>query len=255
MTTETSFPHENGDDVVPSSGGRFSAVKRQLPVIGLTMLSVAALGLAFISLRAGVSQEIRLSYVEKQQNVVYTQALAKTDLEPLQTNISTQAGAIKRQQVQLDAVRKSLEAWSAKGLSEAVEQVRHSISELNDSQTALQSRQAAIEQSVTALQHPPQKAQQAIAEPKTATPVKKPAPAKPHRAVKTVVRKAPFVLTGVEKRGTESFAAIAPSGFSSLAEIRLIGEGQTVNGWTLVHAGYGQAQFRVNGRLTTINVR
>lgn len=254
MTTETSFPHENGDDVVPSSGGRFSAVKRLLPAIGLTTLSVAALGLAFISLRAGVSQENRLSYVEKQQNVVYTQALAKTDLEPLQADISTQAEAIKRQQVQLNAVRKSLDAWSAKGLSEAVDHVRHSIDELNDSQTALQSRQAALEKSVNALQHPPQKAQQATAEPKAATPVKKPAPAKPHRAVKTVARKAPFVLTGVEKRGTESFAAIAPSGFSSLAEVRLIGEGQTVNGWTLVHAGYGQVQFRVNGRLTTINV-
>jgi hypothetical protein len=255
MTTETSFPHENADDVVPSSGGRFSAVKRRLPAIGLTTLSIAALGLAFISLRAGISQENRLSYVEKQQNVVYTQAVAKTDLEPLQANINTQAEAIKRQQVQLNAVRKSVEAWSARGLSEAVGQVRQSIGELSDSQTALQSRQAALEQSVTAMQHPPQKAQQATAEPKAATPVKKPAPAKPHRAVKTVARKAPFVLTGVEKRGTESFAAIAPSGFSSLAEIRLIGEGQTVNGWTLVYAGYGQAQFRVNGRLTTINVR
>ena len=255
MTTETSFPHENADDGVPSSGGRFSAVKRRLPTIGLTTLSIAALGLAFVSLRVGVSQENRLSYVEKQQNVVYTQALAKTDLEPLQANIHMQAEAIKRQQVQLDAVRKSLEAWSAKGLSEAVGQVRHSIDELNDSQTALQSRQAALEQSVTTLQNPPQKPQQHTAEPKAAAPVKKPAPAKPHRAVNIVAHKAPFVLTGVEKRGTESFAAIAPSGFSSLAEIRLIGEGQTVNGWTLIHASYGQAQFRVNGRLTTINVR
>ncbi|PLR29838.1 MULTISPECIES: DUF2275 domain-containing protein [Enterobacterales] len=255
MTTETSFPHKNADDGVPSSGGRFSAVKRRLPTIGLTTLSIAALGLAFVSLRVGVSQENRLSYVEKQQNVVYTQALAKTDLEPLQANINMQAEAIKRQQVQLDAVRKSLEAWSAKGLSEAVAQVRHSIDELNDSQTALQSRQAALEQSVTTLQNPPQKAQQDTAEPKAAAPVKKPAPAKPHRAVNIVAHKAPFVLTGVEKRGTESFAAIAPSGFSSLAEIRLIGEGQTVNGWTLIHASYGQAQFRVNGRLTTINVR
>ena len=209
MTTETSFPHENADDVVPSSGGRFSAVKRRLPAIGLTTLSIAALGLAFISLRAVESQENRLSYVEKQQNVVYTQAVAKTDLEPLQANINTQAGAIKRQQVQLDAVRKSLEAWSARGLSEAVGQFRQSIGELSDSQTALQSRQAALEQSVTALQHPPQKAQQATAEPKAATPVKKPAPAKPHRAVKTVARKAPFVLTGVEKRGTESLLLCA----------------------------------------------
>jgi len=255
MTTETSFPHENADDVVPSSGGKFSAVKRRLPAIGLTTLSIAALGLAFISLRAGVSQENRLSYVEKQQNVVYTQALAKTDLEPLQATINTQGDSIKKQQAQLDAVRKSLEVWSAKGLPEAVSQVRQSVSELNDSQTALQSRQAALEQTITALQHPPQKAQQAAAEPKPAPEVKKPAPAKPHQAVKTMARKAPFVLTGVEKRGAESFAAIAPTGFSSLAEIRLIGEGQTVNGWTLVHAGYGQAQFRVNGRLTTINVR
>lgn len=201
MTTETSFPHKNADDGVPSSGGRFSAVKRRLPTIGLTTLSIAALGLAFVSLRVGVSQENRLSYVEKQQNVVYTQALAKTDLEPLQANINMQAEAIKRQQVQLDAVRKSLEAWSAKGLSEAVAQVRHSIDELNDSQTALQSRQAALEQSVTTLQNPPQKAQQDTAEPKAAAPVKKPAPAKPHRAVNIVAHKAPFVLTGVEKRG------------------------------------------------------
>jgi hypothetical protein len=255
MTTETSLPHENADDVVPSSVSRFSAVKRRLPAIGLTTLSIAALGLACISLRAGISQDNRLSYVEKQQNVVYTQALAKTDLDPLQATINTQDEAIKKQQNQLDAVLKSLEAWSAKGLPEAVGQVRHSINELNDSQTALQNRQAALEQSVTTLQHPPQKAQQATAEPKAAPVVKKPTPAKPHRTVKTVARKAPFVLTGVEKRGTESFAAIAPAGFSSLAEIRLIGEGQTVNGWTLVHAGYGQAQFRVNGHLTTVNVR
>lgn len=255
MTTETIFPEKNTDDVAQSSVSRFSVVKRRLPAIGLTTLSIAALGLAFISLRAGVSQENRLSYVEKQQNVVYTQALAKTDIEPLQATINTQGDSIKKQQAQLDAVRKSLEAWSAKGLPEVVSQVSQSISELNDSQTALQSRQAALEQTITALQHPPQKAQQAAAEPKPAPEVKKPAPANPHQAIKIVARKAPFVLTGVEKRGAESFAAIAPVGFSSLAEIRLIGEGQTVNGWTLVRAGYGQAQFRVNGRLTTINVR
>lgn len=255
MTTETSFPDESAEDSAQLSGSRFSGVKRRLPAIGLAALSVAALGLAFISLRAGVSQENRLSYVEKQQNVVYTQALAKTDLEPVQATINTQGEAIKRQQAQLDAIGKSLEALSAKGLPDAVSQVRESVNGLNEAQTALQSRQSAIEQAVKTLQHPPQKAQQATAEVKAAPEVKKPTPAKPHLNVKTVTRKAPFVLTGVEKRGSESFAAIAPAGFSSIAEIRLIGEGQSVNGWTLIHAGYGQAQFRANGRITTINVR
>lgn len=254
MTTETSFPDESAEDSAQLSGSRFSGVKRRLPAIGLAVLSVAALGLAFISLRAGVSQENRLSYVEKQQNVVYTQALAKTDLEPVQATINTQGEAIKRQQAQLDAIGKSLEAL-AKGLPDAVSQVRESVNGLNEAQTALQSRQSAIEQAVKTLQHPPQKAQQATAEVKAAPEVKKPTPAKPHQNVKTVTRKAPFVLTGVEKRGSESFAAIAPAGFSSIAEIRLIGEGQSVNGWTLIHAGYGQAQFRVNGRITTLNVR
>lgn len=255
MTTETSFHEENADDSVQSSNSRFSSVKRRLPAIGFTALSVAALGLALISIRAGVLQGNRLSYVEKQQNVVHTQALAKTDLEPVQATINSQGEAIKRQQAQLDAVGKSIQAVSARGLPDAVSQIRESVSGLNKAQTALQSRQSSLEQAVNALQHPPQKAQQATGEVKAAPKAKKRTPAKPHRIVKTVIRKAPFVLTGVEKRGSESFAAIAPAGFSSITEIRLIGEGQSVDGWTLIHAGYGQAQFRVNGRVITLNVR
>ena len=63
---------------------------------------------------------------------------------------------------------------------------------------------------------------------------------------------APFVLTGVEKRGAESWAAIAPRGYSNLSQVALVGEGETVSGWTLVSAGYGEATFRVNGRLTVL---
>ncbi|EGJ1576358.1 TPA: hypothetical protein H7W19_000601, partial [Escherichia coli] len=67
-----------------------------------------------------------------------------------------------------------------------------------------------------------------------------------------VARTAPFVLMGVEKRGAESWAAIAPRGYSSLSQVKLVGEGETVAGWTLVSAGYGEATFRVNGRLTLL---
>ena len=62
----------------------------------------------------------------------------------------------------------------------------------------------------------------------------------------------PFVLTGVEKRGAESWAAIAPRGYSNLSQVALVGEGETVSGWTLVSAGYGEATFRVNGRQTVL---
>jgi TolA-binding protein len=65
----------------------------------------------------------------------------------------------------------------------------------------------------------------------------------------------PFVLTGTERRGAQSLAAIAPKGYSSLSQVALIGEGEAVAGWTLVHAGYGQAAFRVNGRTVLVNAQ
>ncbi|MCW9527736.1 ATP synthase mitochondrial F1 complex assembly factor 1 [Klebsiella grimontii] len=73
--------------------------------------------------------------------------------------------------------------------------------------------------------------------------------------IKSSPRKAPFVLTGVEQRGTSAFAAVAPQGFSDLSQVRLIGEGDSVAGWTLVSAGYGQATFRVNGHLQTVSAQ
>ncbi|HGP0625138.1 TPA: hypothetical protein ACKPX6_002707 [Serratia marcescens] len=89
------------------------------------------------------------------------------------------------------------------------------------------------------------------------TPKHKPTPIKssPRNAVPRVARKAPFVLTGVEQRGTSAFAAVAPQGFSDLSQVRLIGEGESVAGWILVSAGYGQATFRVNGRLQTVSAQ
>ena len=89
---------------------------------------------------------------------------------------------------------------------------------------------------------------------KNAPAAKKPRPADTRRAAPSlrVARNAPFVLTGVEKRGAESWAAIAPRGYSSLSQVALVGEGETVAGWTLVSAGYGEATFRVNGRLTVL---
>lgn len=73
--------------------------------------------------------------------------------------------------------------------------------------------------------------------------------------IKASLPKPPFVLTGVELRGTAAFAAVAPTGFSDLSQVRLIGSGESIAGWALVSAGHGQATFRVNGRLQTIKAQ
>ncbi|HEY3986754.1 hypothetical protein [Cedecea sp.] len=83
------------------------------------------------------------------------------------------------------------------------------------------------------------------------TPVK-PAPGK---NANWVALKVPFVLTGTERRGTATFAAVAPPGGRDLSQVRLIGVGELVAGWRLVSTGSGQATFRVNGRLQTVSVQ
>lgn len=213
-----------------------AAILRRLPLYGGVAVALAVAGLTFLSLKSVSALGQRLGHVEKQQNVVYSQALTQSDLTPLQDSLKAYGGDLKRQQQQIAALQAALkEDRSGPAL------------------VALQSMQAqlsGLDAQLNALQDTSKKTPEAITPPA----VKKPAPAKPHRAALKVARRAPFVLTGVEKRGTTSFAAVAPQGFSDLSQIRLIGEGQSVQGWTLIGVGYGQAQFRVNGHVTTVNV-
>ncbi|EPO2325490.1 Tat (twin-arginine translocation) pathway signal sequence [Escherichia coli] len=67
-------------------------------------------------------------------------------------------------------------------------------------------------------------------------------------------RQAPFVLTGTERRGTLSYAAVAPRGYTSLSQVALLGEGESMSGWILISAGHEQATFRVNGRQVQVRV-
>lgn len=92
----------------------------------------------------------------------------------------------------------------------------------------------------------------------SATKKTKSASARRHQSLSPAIARAssvPFVLTGTERRGSSSLAAIAPKGYTSLSQIALIGEGESVAGWTLVHAGYGQATFRVHGRTVRLSTQ
>ncbi|HBI6863932.1 TPA: hypothetical protein K8E22_003614 [Enterobacter cloacae] len=66
---------------------------------------------------------------------------------------------------------------------------------------------------------------------------------------------APFVLTGIERRGGIAFAAIAPQSATQLTEIALMKPGETRQGWTLQSITGQQAQFRVAGQTRTLMVR
>ena len=225
-----------------------AAILRRLPLYGGVAVALAVAGLTFVSLKSVSALDQRLAHVEKQQNVVYSQALTQSDLTPLQDSLKAYGGDLKRQQQQIAALQVALKEDRS---GPALVALQQAVGDLSAARQDMQSQLSGLGARMDALRDAPQKTPDA---PPATPAVKKPAPAKPHRAAYKVARRAPFVLTGVEKRGTTSFAAVAPQGFSDLSQIRLIGEGQSVQGWTLIGAGYGQAQFRVNGHVTTVNV-
>jgi len=85
--------------------------------------------------------------------------------------------------------------------------------------------------------------------PEAAAVKKKPIP----KALRPVI--APFVLTGIERRGGIAFAAIAPQSATQLTEITLLEPGKTHQGWMLLAITGQQAQFRVAGKNQTLTVR
>lgn len=63
----------------------------------------------------------------------------------------------------------------------------------------------------------------------------------------------PFTLVSIERRGGQDYVVTLPAG-GSWAQLRMLSPGESLSGWTLAHAGYGEATFRVNGKLTILKV-
>lgn len=204
-------------------------------------LMMAAAGFVLYVLVSGVTDlDMRLSRLEAQDN---------TDmLSSLQSQVSTLQAGLADNQQRVVALQKETEVRT--GPSQELVSLQASAARLQQAQQEMQTRLSALAEQLNAL-----KAHSAAtpAPGKTPAEVKKPLPVK-SRSTAVVSRQAPFVLTGVERRGAESWAAVAPRGYHSLSQIALIGEGETVSGWTLIRAGYSEATFRVNGRLTALKV-
>jgi hypothetical protein len=182
-------------------------------------------------------QAKQLNSLAEHQDALTRQMGALTQSSGLPEKLAQQ---LQAQQVELNALKDSIES------------VKKSAAALPPAKTA-----SAAAPSMTAPPAPSTAVPPAPSATAQITPKHKPAPMKPspRNTQPRVTRSAPFVLTGVEQRGTSAFAAVAPQGFSDLSQVRLIGEGESVAGWILVRAGYEQATFRVNGRLQTVNAQ
>lgn len=215
---------------------------------GVALAGILALGYTAFSL--GISNlDERLARLESQGSTaatVETVAALQSDVTTLKTGLQDTRKKLGEMQQELSAAAKQAGSDDA---------VRQSLRTLQDAQQGLETRLSALTEQLTALKSQPAPATPVAAPVKKTEPVaKKPRPADTRRSAPSlrVARTAPFVLTGVEKRGAESWAAIAPRGYSNLSQVALVGEGETVSGWTLVSAGYGEATFRVNGRQTVL---
>ncbi|EGT5658672.1 hypothetical protein JD793_004887 [Citrobacter braakii] len=65
--------------------------------------------------------------------------------------------------------------------------------------------------------------------------------------------KAPFSLISSEFRAGRQFAVIAPSGYRSLSQLKLVALGDNVQGWQLLQLAGDRATFRKGGHRLTLN--
>jgi hypothetical protein len=226
---------------------------------GATACVVAVLVAGLVGSGAIRHVEQRVARLELAQK-----ALAPQDgMNAMVDKLQTQAKQLKSLAERQDALTQQVGVLThTAGLPEKLEQqLQAQQVELN----ALKDRIESVKKSAVALPSekpaPAAAASTAVPPAPSATaqipPKHTPTPSKPspRNAAPRVARKAPFVLTGVEQRGASAFAAVATPGFSDLSQVRLIGEGESIAGWTLVSAGHGQATFRVNGRLQTVSAQ
>ncbi|TXE56492.1 hypothetical protein FOT57_11905 [Serratia ureilytica] len=249
---------EHNDDMVPMTPAKKGLLRSQT-FWGATAGIVAVLVAGLVGSGAIRHVDQRIALLEQAQQALVPQ----DDMNAMADELQAQAKQLNSLAERQDALTRQMAALTqSSGLPEKLEQqLQAQQVELN----ALKDRIESVKKSAAAL---PQAKPVPAAAPSTAvppapsataqiTPKHKPTPIKssPRNTPPRVARKAPFVLTGVEQRGTSAFAAVAPQGFSDLSQVRLIGEGESVAGWILVSAGYGQATFRVNGRLQTVSAQ
>ncbi|MGP0838087.1 hypothetical protein [Serratia sp. CY85251] len=259
---------EHNDDMVPMTPAK-KGLLRSKTFWGATACVVTVLVAGLVGSGAVRHVDQRIARLEQAQKALAPQE----DMNAMADKLQAQAKQLKSLAEHQDALSRQMGALTlTNGLQEKLEQqlqaqqvelnvLKDCIGSVKKSAVALPPEKPApaattIVPPTPSTAVPPAPSATAHITPKHKhTPITTPIKSSPRNAVLRVARSAPFVLTGVELRGTSAFAAVAPQGFSDLSQVRLIGEGESVAGWTLVNAGHGQATFRVNGRLQTVSAQ
>ena len=209
---------------------------------GLGGLVLFALGgITFISLK-----QVQLLSGEVSQ--LKTALQGSPDIAPLQAQLTTLQQQFEASQMQLEGMADK-PAFAA--LQQKIEALDKQQREQTTSEAVLKTELSYLQEQVRASnQRPDNVATVVPSVTPDAVAVKKKPTQKTQRPVT-----APFVLTGIERRGGIAFAAIAPQSATQLTEIALMEPGETRQGWTLLAITGQQAQFRVAGQTRTLTVR
>ncbi|QMD26708.1 hypothetical protein HVZ46_20035 [Citrobacter freundii] len=169
------------------------------------------------------------------------------DIAPLRAQLTTLQQQFEASRMQLGGMA---DKQALAALQQKIEVLDKQQSEQVTSVMALETGLTSLQEQIRTLNQRPANAVIVPAVTPGAVTVKKKPTAKAQRPVT-----APFVLTGIERRGGIAFAAIAPQSATQLTEIALMEPGETRQGWTLQSITGQQAQFRVAGQTRTLTVR
>lgn len=206
---------------------------------GLVLFALG--GTTFISLKS-------VQVLSAEVSQLKTAFQGSPDIVPLQAQLTTlqQQFEVSRMQLGEMADKPALAA-----LQQKVEVLDKQRSEQAASVAALKAELSSLQEQVRSLhQRPVSVAAVVPAVTSGAVVVKKKPTTKTQRPAT-----APFILTGIERRGGIAFAAIAPQSATQLTEITLMEPGGTRQGWTLLAITGQQAQFHVAGQTRTLTVR
>ncbi|CGE51146.1 Uncharacterised protein [Salmonella enterica subsp. enterica serovar Typhi] len=234
---------------------RRRSLLRGVAVSSLILLVMVAGMALYLTGRGMLAMDTRLATLEQQQG----ERLTPAALAPLQSRLSElearlQAESARLAQLARQPVLTEVQQTLLNELPASLEQIQAAQKALSlrlDTLAAL----AEKSQSRTVQSESPSASGTEKKDMSGTTVVQKTArPATARSGTPRTSRYAPFVLTGTERRGALSYAAVAPRGYTSLSQVALLGEGESVAGWTLIHAGHEQATFRVNGRQVQVRV-
>ncbi|REC88985.1 plasmid transfer protein [Pantoea ananatis] len=257
------------DDPVISSQSpekRPPDIRRLLRQGGAALLGIVLLG----TLAASAVLLVRVSNLTIRVNTLDA-AFRSGEIGQLSSNVTIMQEKLKTLEKQVSA----LAPVQDKVTSLSTEQLKLStrVNQLSDASLSDQQSVEQLQQQLGQLRQEVQTSasavealkQQAVATPKAPEPEKaKPqlsqkavsSPKKAKRSVRhAVMPAAPFRLTGIERRGGQTFAVVIPRGVTVISSMRLLSPGDGFMGWTLRALEGNAALFSVNGSAVRLQVQ